>query len=469
MPANWLLLPWILASMGVLQAQTATDAVLHNFGDFPNGALPYGTPIRSSSGDLYGATYEGGAAFMGAVFEMSATGKYKVLYSFKGGADGANPYAGVTLEPAGNFYGTTHNGGASGLGTVYEVTPSGQETVLYSFAGGADGANPYAGVALDSAGNLYGTTYYGGTANAGAVYKLTPSGQEAILYSFTGGDDGSNPYASVTLDPAGDLYGTTLWGGSYGEGTVYKLNMRGQETVLHTFSGGNDGGSPYANVILDPAGDLYGTASGGVGGALFEVSAAGEYRELYQFLGVGPQRPASGLVRDAAGSLYGATSGGGSHAVGVVYKLDASGAYTTLYQFPGGTGYWLYTNTPNPGVVLDAEGNVYGATPYAGAAGMVYKVTSSGQEKTLYSFAGAAGGTDPGEVLLSKAGEIYGTTSGGGSANAGVVYKMSVTGQEAVLHSFAGGSDGAHPSGGLAVDSAGNGGGRRHGERGGSV
>jgi uncharacterized repeat protein (TIGR03803 family) len=172
----------------------------------------------------------------------------------------------VIQDPAGNFYGTTYYGGTAGAGVVYKLNTAGQETVLYSFTGGADGGNPYAGVIRDSAGNLRGTAYFGGTAGAGVVYMVNAASQETVLYSFTGLTDGGDPYAGLARDAAGDLYGTASAGGT-GSGVVYKLNAAGQETVLHAFTGA-DGSGPYAGVIGDSAGNLYGTTSaGGTAGA----------------------------------------------------------------------------------------------------------------------------------------------------------------------------------------------------------
>jgi len=243
--------------MAMASAQAATETVIHTFGNFPNGANPYGTLIRDAAGNLYGTAYQGGAANLGVVFRLGAGG-YKVLHSFLGGTDGANPYAGVAIDSAGNLYGTTFGGGAPGKGVVYKVSASGQEAVLYTFTGGADGGSPYAGVVLDAAGNLYGTTYYGGTANAGAVYEVSTSGQETVLYSFTGGADGANPYGGVTLDSSGNLYGTTYGRGTSNDGVVYALDASGHETVLHDFDGHDNGGTPRDGVVVDSAGNLYG-------------------------------------------------------------------------------------------------------------------------------------------------------------------------------------------------------------------
>jgi uncharacterized repeat protein (TIGR03803 family) len=454
-----------LATMGIGRTQTATEHVIHTFGDFTKGASPYGALIRDSSGDLYGTTYQGGTANLGTVFKLGASG-YQVLYSFRGGTDAANPLSGVTLDSAGNLYGTTYNGGAAGAGAVYKLEPTGQEMVLYSFTGGADGDKPYAGVIVDSAGNLYGTTYYGGVSGKGNVYKVSASGQETVLHSFTGGADGGYPYAGVIADAAGNLYGTTYAGGITtgpcyyipGCGVVYKLDMAGHETVLHAFAGKSSTlfGWPYAGVISDAAGNLYGTTSAGAGG-VYKVGATGNYTVLHEFFtGHGLSQPKGGLAVDAQGNLYGTTQYGGAANAGGVFALDKAGKLQTLHTFPGGGFVPPAPDAPNPGVVLDSAGNVYGVTPYAGVAGMVYKLSSAGQEMTLYSFGGAAGGTDPGTVSAGQVGELYGATYVGGTANAGVLYKLDTAGHETLLYSFKGGADGAGPKGGVAFDSAGN-------------
>jgi uncharacterized repeat protein (TIGR03803 family) len=182
----------LLTAAGMAQAQTPTEKVIYSFSTFPYGANPYAPLVRDAAGNLFGTTNQGGQADVGLVFELSPSGKETILHSFMAGSDGANPYSGVLLA-GGNLYGTTYRGGASNAGVVYQISAAGKETVLYSFTGGADGGNPYAGVIADSAGNLYGTTYNGGAFGYGTVYKLTPTGQETVLYSFTGGADGGNP------------------------------------------------------------------------------------------------------------------------------------------------------------------------------------------------------------------------------------------------------------------------------------
>jgi len=456
--AAWLCLAFALEGAAA-QAQTAVEHVVYTFGNYPRGANPYGTPALDSAGNLYGTTFEGGGANVGVVFKWSSSG-YEVLHNFAGGSDGASPYTGVTLDSAGNIYGTTYNGGPANAGVVYEIPAGGKETVLYSFTGGSDGAHPYAGVVLDSSGNLYGTAYQGGASNAGVVYKLSPTGQETVLYAFTGGADGGNPYGGVVSDPEGNLYGTTYAGGNQytKAGVVYRLNPAGQEKVLYTFPGYADGANPYAGVARDSVGNLFGTV-GGVGGIIYKIGPSGTYKTLHQLKGSGPGGLKSGLALDAAGNLYGTTQGGGANNVGVAFKLDTVTGFQTLYSFPGPPKQVSYkiSTGPTGGVALDAAGNVYGATPYGGAAGIVFEAPVSGAPKVLYTMRGASGGSIPfGNVIQDSEGNLYGTTAHGGSMSAGVVYKVSPSGQETTLYSFTGQADGQFPRSTLARDAEGN-------------
>jgi uncharacterized repeat protein (TIGR03803 family) len=315
------------------------------------------------------------------VFRISASGQETILYSFKGAPDGAypsGPYGGVVRDSAGNLYGTTSAGGAAGLGMVYKLDANGQETVLHSFTGSPDGSAPLAGVIRDSAGNLYGTTSSGGTSNYGTVFELDASGHETILHSFRSDPDGATPYAGVIRDAAGNLYGTTFPGGFFNSGIVYELDAAGHETVLWTFRGptGDDGSFPYAGVVLDEAGNLYGTTSNGGTfnslGAVYEIDAAGKETMLYAFAfpGANGLEPTAGLILDAAGNLYG-TAGGGAFGNGVVFELSPAGIETVLYSFTGRDG-----SGPYSGVVRDSAGNLYGTTASGGTenAGVVYKI-----------------------------------------------------------------------------------------------
>jgi uncharacterized repeat protein (TIGR03803 family) len=450
--------PQFLAVDVVPPGTAGTETVLHSFASPPTGANPYAGVIRDSAGNLYGTTYSGGAAGAGVVFKVDTAGNEIVLHSFTGGTDGANPYAGVIGDLGGNLYGTTFFGGAANLGVIYTLDPHGHETVLHSF-GGPDGECPRSGVVRDPAGNVYGTAFYGGAANAGVVYKVDAAGNETVLHSFAG-SDGEYPYAGVILDSAGNLYGTATQGGIAGAGVVYKVDTSGQQTVLYSFTGGADGGYPEAGLIRDSAGNFYGTTTGGgIGdrGVVFKLDSAGNETVLHSFTGLDGIAPQAGVVRDAAGNLYGTTfTGTGAGTAGVVYKLDTAGQETVLYTFTGGAD----GKEPSFGRLFqDSSGNLYGTTLFGGTGyvGVVYKLDTAGQETVPYNFPSWTDGSRPtAGVIRDSAGVLYGTTEYGGAANAGTVFKVTASGHETVLYSFTGGADGGNPQAGVIRDSTGN-------------
>jgi uncharacterized repeat protein (TIGR03803 family) len=371
---QWLAAIFLIMRIALAQAQTYT--VLHSFTRGADGAVPTARLIRDKAGNLYGTTFSGGAYGAGVVFKLDSSGNEKVLYSFTGGRDGANPQAGVVGDSAGNLYGSTLSGGASNLGVVFKLERTGKQTVLYTFTGGTDGATP-SGVVLDAVGNLYGTTYQSGSFGLGVVFKLDPTGYETVLHSFSGAD-GANPDANVILDAAGNLYGTTYYGGTGGNGIVFKLDQSGHETVLYSFTGLTDGGRPVAGLIRDSAGNLYGTTA------------------------------------------YGGISGGAcdGYGCGVVFKLDALGKETVLYSFTGGAD----GANPRAGLIRDKKGNLYGTTQVGGTpfgcgdygCGVVFRLSPTGKEKVLYTFTGGTDGGQPvSSVIGDSAGYFYGTTSSG--------------------------------------------------------
>jgi uncharacterized repeat protein (TIGR03803 family) len=372
-----------------LQAQTYT--LLHSFKNQPDGAYPQAGLILDGSGNFYGTTYEGGVGY-GTVFKGNSAGRQTTLYSFKSGTDGEYPLrAGVILDGAGNLYGTTYTGGVFDYGTVFKLDTAGHETVLHSFAGSAaDGTYPYAGVTMDSSGNLYGTTAYGGGISyGGIVFKLDTTGKETVLYAFGGTPDGAFPFAPVSLDKAGNLYGTTYGGGSAGLGAVFKVDTAGQETVLYSFGGTPDGAAPYAGVTLDSAGNLYGaTYDGGASndGTVFKLDTSGQETVLYSFTGTGGDgaHPYAGVILDSSGNLYGTTYAGGdlscgTQGCGTVFELDTSGQESVLHTFEGFRGKFIDGSWPFAGVVRDAAGNLYGTTnkggKYTVRVGTVFKLT----------------------------------------------------------------------------------------------
>jgi uncharacterized repeat protein (TIGR03803 family) len=437
--------------------------VLYSFTGGTDGSGPRSGVVRDSAGNLYGTTVYGGTWGAGVVYKLDTAHQFTVLYSFTGGSDGAYPFAGVILDSEGNLYGTTAYGGSafghSGNGVVYELATTGQLTVLHTFTGEPDGAYPYAGVISDSQGNLYGTTYFGGTANAGVVYKVPTGGTETVLYSFTGGADGEYPYASLNRNSAGDLFGTTFNGGTSGAGVVFKLDTAGNEKALYSFTGGTDGNGPYGGVVRDSSGNLYGTTIyGGASraGVVYKVTAAGNETVLYTFTGgTDGEGPYAGVVRDSSGNLYGAAAYGGADEVGVLFEVSVAGPQTVLYTFPESAGGF----GPNSGLIRDSAGNLYGTTPQGGTAGagVVFKLSAAGHETVLYTFTGASDGGDPNAgVIRDSQGDLYGTTFTGGASGSGVVYKVDTAGTETVLYNFTGGSDGSNPYAGVVSDSAGN-------------
>jgi len=448
-----------LAAFATPAAQAQTYTVLHTFQYFPNGALPCASLYRDASGDFYGTTSGGGTYNAGVVFKLDQAGHETVLYSFTGGADGGYPCAGVVMDSAGNLYGSTAQGGISnlyspgGAGVVYKIDTSGLYTVLYTFTGGTGGGVPYA-VIPDAAGNLYGTAAFGGVRSpgSGVVFKISPSGQETVLYSFTGKLDGGRPASAVTMDAAGNLYGTTGYGGTYGKGVAYKLSPSGQETVLHSFAYSGDISHFPSGVILDAAGNVY----GGMVDAIYKLDPAGNFTALLDLQGQIKGSP-TGLARDASGNLYFATNGTRKYPSGAVFKLETNGNLAALLGFGGSIS--PQAGHSNGAPILDAAGNLFGMEAFDGTAGIVYEIETNGKVETLYDFEQARGGTTATSGLIQDAaGNWYGTTvQGGGSQNAGVVYKLSPTGQETVLHSFKGESaDGASPKTGVVMDQAGN-------------
>lgn len=390
---------------------------------------------------------------------------HKVIHNFTGGQDGANPHSGLTMDAAGNFYGTTYLG-ANGYGTVYKLTHKNSSWVLnplYAFKGiGAnDGAAPYGRVIFGPDGSLYGTTAGGGQgagcynfgndtpAGCGTVFNLRPpatacktvlcSWTENVLYRFTGGTDGGSPLDELVFDQAGNIYGSN-WcpcNNDYGySGNVYELMPSGggwTETVLHSFiPGGVDGAAPNG-VTFDDAGNLYGTTfylGTNNGGIIFQLTPSGSgWAEniLYDFQnGSDGGYPVGNLIVDGSGNLYGGTAYGGAGGGGTVFELSPSGGswiFTVPYGFTGGTG-------PYSSLAMDAAGNIYGTTYADGANGFgnVFKLTPTGGGWTytsLYDFTGGSDGAYPeSKVSFDASGNLYGTTEYGGTYGAGVVFEI---------------------------------------------
>ncbi len=366
---------------------------------------------------------------------------------------------------------------------------SATERVVYSFTGGTDGGDPASQLTFDSTGNIYGTTVVGGTDNCGTVFKLTPTGggqyQQSVLHSFNCFDEGKNPYGGVILDAQGNLYGTTVAGGSGGVcsgdgcGVVFKLAPSGggwTETVLYSFGDAPDAAGPGSAVVFDSAGNILSTAPDGGAfgvGAVFELSLVNGHwteRVVHDFTGGsdGAVGMLGRLLKDAFGNFYGVTEIGGNFSAGTVFKLAPSGGtytFSTLYAFAGQPDAAF----PYGGLVADSHGNLYGTTYYGGTygAGAIFRLGPTAgiggwRDAVLYSFQGGADGGNPTSTLLFNAsGQLLGTTSaGGGGCDCGVTFKLSPTGVnrwlETVSHTFGPLPDGQYSYYGLTPDGAGN-------------
>jgi uncharacterized repeat protein (TIGR03803 family) len=357
----------IMTSSHPVQAQTYTEEVLFNFVS-SDGTGPLAGLVRNAKGNLYGTTSTNGPQPSGTVFKIDPSGNYTVLHAFTGGKDGGMPEANLYLDTQGNLFGTTTTGGTYSYGTVFEVTADGNETVLHSFGNGIDGKTPLAGLVRDAAGNFYGTTVTGGADGFGTVYRLSSDGQETLLYSFADGNDGAQPSGGLVLDTNNNLYGCAQFGGVAGGGTLFKLSQTGKYAVLHSFSDAT-GSFPTA-AVRDKAGNFYGTTrSGGThhDGTVFKVGATGIATVLHNFgAGTDGQYPYAGLITDTAGNFYGTTYGGGSSGLGTVYKIGPTGKETILYSFVKGGSKG---DAAVGSLVMDSAGNLYGTTQYGGAGG----------------------------------------------------------------------------------------------------
>lgn len=358
----------------------------------------------------------------GQVSGLPAESRFTRLFSF-GGADGQEPRADLIVAGEALF-GTTYGGGARHGGTAFEIETSGMQSVLHSFRGGADGALPEAPL-IDVGGTFYGTTVDGGgSGREGTVFAISPSGQERVVYRFKAGSDGASPYAGLVAIGT-TLYGTTAGGGKHSEGTVYKIETSGSESVLHSFGARvGDGATPISG-LANLGGTLYGTTAfggaycGSVGcGCVFRIATSGAEKVLYSFGGKDGSRPSTALV-NLKGMLYGTTAAGGRKNRGTVFGVTTTGKETVLHSFQGGQ------DGAFPRGLTAANGILYGTTSAGGSngAGTVFELTTTGSETILHAFKGVDGAR-PQAGLLHFGGALYGTTALGGANNRGTVFRI---------------------------------------------
>jgi len=372
----------LVLAVTVPSAQAQNFVALHEFNGTSDGRNPEAKPLRDAAGNLYGTTFAGGSNGEGTVYKIDSTGTESVLFTFSVTVSGGFPASSLIQDQAGTLYGTA-DGGPGGAGVVFKISPQGEETILFAFQGCRLCHNPRVprgGLLMDKFGNLYGTTLFGGTgscqAGCGTIYRLDTAGKLHVLYSFTGGADGSQPFGPLVPDANGNLYGVAQSGGDLacsehsqaGCGTVFRLASNGKLTILHTFRGA-DGATPQPDLLLDTAG----------------------------------------------GNLYGATARGGTSENGTVFKISSNGKYTVLHRFTGADG-----STPNGGLVLDEAGNLFGTaqTGGRGGDGTAFAMNPAGQVKVLHHFNGDLDGAFPlGGLIRDEVGHLIGTAVSNGLIN----------------------------------------------------
>ena len=396
----------LMLAASVLPAPAQTFTVLYTFSG-SDGSGPSGSLVQDAAGNLYGTTYSGGTYTAGVAFKFDTSGNETALFNFNpGNSNGAFPDYGLIMDKEGNLYSPADGGSPNGGGVLWELSPDGNEKVLWDFGGCLGCRKPSVAegrLLMDASGNLYGVTALGGVKGKGAeceyygcgvVYKLDTTGKLHVLHAFTGGADGGSPYGALLQDAKGNLYGAAITGGDLscpqfpdlGCGTVFKVAANGKFTVLHTFTGGKDGANSYGGLVMDSAGNLYGSAVHGGNsncddgcGTLFKIAANGKFKVLYTFRdGEDGGSPIGNLVMDPKGNLYGETQGLTSNSYyGTIFELNSAGKIKVLHVMNGSPDGADLVG----GLIRDSAGNLYGVAYQGGTGcldvgcGTVFKVT----------------------------------------------------------------------------------------------
>ena len=445
-----------------------------------DGVLPR-TLLLAPDGAFYGDTLSGGTSGDGTIYKVTQSGVFTLLHTFNR-LDGQGPRP-LILASDGNFYGTTEGGGANNTGTVFRMTPAGVLTTLHTFSSvdnngdNADGKSPHS-LIQGSDGNFYGTAVSGGTAGAGTIFMITPSGAFATLHSFTG-QDGSSPDGGMAQGTDGNFYGTAYSGGANGTGVIYRITPTGTLTVLHSFaaydtngSTNPDGVNPFTDLLRGADGSFYGnTLNGGLygNGTIFRITSAGFFTLLHALTYNEGSAQQYGLTQGPDGNFYGGATYGGpygpsaDYGFGLVFKMTPGGVLTVLYNFSDGLN--RDGLLPKANVIQGSDGCYYGTTSAGGADGQgtVFKVSPTGSVITLHSFTCADGSSPEAALVQGGDGNFYGTTYYGGPYNTGTVFKISPGGDFVSLYAFsevsgpsAANPNGANPAASLVQGSDGN-------------
>ncbi|RDC63325.1 choice-of-anchor tandem repeat GloVer-containing protein [Adhaeribacter pallidiroseus] len=415
------------------------------------GGNPRGSLLQGADGNFYGMTYQGGASGYGTIFKVTPAGTFTLLRNFNGELDGRNPEGSLVQSTDGNLYGLTRYGGSKKYGTIFKISPSGTFTVLKSFDYTTSGGYPRGSLVRATDGNFYGMTYQGGTSSYGTIFRITPAGvftvRRNLDYSLTGG----YPQGSLIQATNGSLYGMTYQGGSNGYGTIFRLTLAGAFSVIRNLSSALDGSYPLGDLIQGSDNNLYGLTSNGGSfnsGTIFKITTGGAYTVLHHLDNINDGRsPQGSLVQGTGNNFYGMTLEGGPGKLGTVFRVSSAGAFSVLTSFPeAGKG-----QTPQGSLIQARNGSFYGFTSSGGVynQGTVFKLCD-GVYSTVYSFNAAVSGSNPqGDLVQGADNNFYGMTQDGGTASYGTIFKLTPGGTLTVLRHLVNATDGGRPKGNL--------------------
>ncbi len=447
----------------VFKMTSAGDlTILHSLDGVSEGSSPTGSLLQGPDGNFYGMTYTGGTFTNGTIFKMTPGGTYTVLHQLNSPTDGAHPFGSLIKGADNNFYGMTTSGGANNVGTIFRITPSGTYTVLRHLNSTPDGGYPQGSLLMGADGNFYGMTYEGGTYGYGTIFRITPTGVFTVRRHLNYTSDGGYPTRNNLIKAAdGNFYGIIYQGGTFGHGTIFRMTPGGTFTVLKNLNLTPDGGFPKGSLTQNTDGSFYGmTQSGGSAGygTIFKITPGGTYTVLKNLDATVTGGNSQGsLVRNSTdGNFYGMTNfgGAGGSGQGTIFKITPAGTFSLLVQFPE-TGKGI---SPAASVVQASDGNFYGMTSQGGINdyGTVFKFCTS-TFSNIQAFDGATTGSNPqGSLVQAPDGNFYGTTQIGGTYGYGTIFKITPGGTVTVLWNLDNANDGAYPSGSLVRGTDGN-------------
>lgn len=425
--------------------------IVKHFNSTTDGAYPKGELIKGFDGNFYGVTSGGGTNTYGTIFKLTPAGVYTVLRHLSYATDGTNPRGHLVQGKDSVFYGMTYGGGSFGYGTIFKITTTGAYTVLRHLNRPTDGGQSYSSLVEGSDGNLYGMAYSGGSFGYGTIFKITKAGVFTVLRHLNSTTDGAYPQGDLTQATDGNLYGSCYSGGSFGNGTIFKITKAGVYTVLRHLAAATDGGNPYGNLYQNSDGLLYGmnrTGGASTAGTAYKITTTGIFTVLHSFVSVTEgATPNAGFAKGADGNLYAMASAGGSYGGGTAFRMTSAGTVTVLAHFNGAKN----GNIPQESLVKGRDSAYYGTTSSGGANGhgTIFKICA-GVTTTLFSFnRNSTGGVPLGSLIQATDGNFYGIASEGGTGGYGTIFRITPGGTFTVIKHLVGATDGGIPKGSL--------------------